>query len=156
MRIRTALPLLLLLSCVYDPPMRGKELTIHNQTNQQFLVVDCLLGNYFRLYDTAQVNSRRYIGRRPNYVAEYSIYQHFYSNRDIDSLKKKNFTKITWYVIDQSEVPNGPSEISATHAYRSFDLNIDTFKKYQLNHIFIMEDTIILDHEYDYASNRTQ
>jgi len=153
MRIKTALPLLLFLSCVYDPPPKGKELTIHNQTNKQLLVIDSLLGNYFKLYDTATVNGRRFISRQANYVMEYGDYLRFYSNLELGILKKKNFNKITLYFVDQANLGGSPRKILATHAYRSFDISIDTLKKYQLNHLFVVGDTIVFEHDYDYYTN---
>jgi hypothetical protein len=58
--------LLFLFSCVYDPPRKGKEISIHNQTDKAIIIMDSLNGNRARLYDTAMVNGRGYISRQPN------------------------------------------------------------------------------------------
>lgn len=146
----------LLCSCIYDPLLKGKEISIHNQTNRPIMVLDSLSENYFKFYDTATVNGRRYISRQANYVVEYDVYRSFYSDTEIEYLKNKNFNKITLYVIDYNNLENATGSILINHLYRSFNISIDTLKKYELNHLFITTDTTLLEHAYDYYSNREQ
>jgi len=74
----------------------------------------------------------------------------------MDNFKLKNNNKITFYIIDTSDVQNILSQISIDNSLRSFDINIDTLKKYDLNHLFITSDTILFEHYYNYHTNRKQ
>jgi hypothetical protein len=155
MRVRFELFFLLLpLSCVYDPPLKGKTLSVHNQTEKQFLVIDSLTGNYFKLYDTALVNDRKNIARQGNYLSEYGDYESFYSNRELDIVKAKRLNTLTLFFVEQTNLRNSPGNALTRHLYRSFKINVDTLKKYQLNHVFLSEDTIIFEHGYDYLTIR--
>ena len=124
--------LLFLFSCVYDPPQKGKEISIHNQTDKPLIIVDSLNINDARLYDTAIVNGRRYISRQPNYMTEYGVYQKFYSDGELNNLKNKKINKIKLCIIDTSDLKNTFSQIYINHLFRSFDINIDTLEKYNL------------------------
>jgi hypothetical protein len=129
--------ILFLFSCIYDPPQKGKEILIHNQTNKPIIILNSLNLKYLKLYDTAMVNERIYITRQPNYITGYSIYQNFFSDNELNDLKSKNISSVTFYIVDEAEVKNTLNAILNNHAYRSFDVNVDTLKKYQLNHLFI-------------------
>jgi hypothetical protein len=146
----------LLCSCVYDPPPKGKEIFIHNQTDKPIIIVDFLPGSQLRVYDTAMVNDRKYISRQSKYITEYGNYQKFYSDFELDNLKLKNNNKITFYIIDTSQVQNILSQISIDNSLRSFNVNIDSLKKYDLNHLFIASDTLLFEHAYNYYTNRKQ
>jgi hypothetical protein len=146
----------LLCSCIYDPPRKGKDVSIHNQTNRPIMVLDSLTEKYFKLYDTAKVNDRRYISRQPAYITEYGVYRRFYSDAEIENLKNKNINRIALYVIDYNNLGNTPGSILINHLYRSFDISIDTLKKYELNHLFISTDTMLLEHDYNYYTNWKQ
>jgi hypothetical protein len=151
MKIRPELLLsFLLVSCVYDPPLKGKSFFIQNQTAKPVFVIDSLTGNYFKLYDTAKVNNRPYIGRRPNFITEYGLFERFYSNAEMDNIMLKKKGKSTLYFVDQVHLGDTPGIVLTNHLYRSFDINIDTLKKYGLNHLFVTEDTILLEHDFDW------
>ena len=47
-------------------------------------------------------------------------------------------------------------QISFDNSLRSFDVNIDSLKKYDLNRLFITSDTILFEHDYNYHTNRKQ
>lgn len=87
-------------------------------------------------------------------MTEYGNYQKFYSDFEMDNLKLKNKNKITFYIIDTSDVQNILSRISIDNSLRSFYVNIDSLKKYDLNHLFITSDTILFEHDYNYYTNR--
>jgi hypothetical protein len=155
--IKLTLQLLLLsrlLTCFYDASLKGKEISVHNQTDKQFLLVDSLSGNYFKLYDTAMVNGRKNITRQPNYVTEYGYYNCFYSDPVLETVKIKKSNTLTLYLVEQANLHNDPKSVFAGRLYRSFNINVDTVKKYQLNHLFIMTDTIMLEHDFDYSTIR--
>ena len=100
------------------------------------------------------VNGRRYISRQPNYMTGYGVFQKFYSDGEINNLKNKKINKIKLYIIDTNDLQNTLSQISTNHLFRSFDINIDTLEKYDLNHLFITNDTILFEHDYSYYTNR--
>ena len=152
MKILTAVLPIILLSCVYDPPMKGKEVSVHNQTPRPLIIIDSLTGSYFKLYDTAIVNGRKYISRRPNFITDYGIFTRLYSTQEIKSLSKEKKNTITFYFVDQANLHDNPRTIFANNLYRSFTFNIDTLKKYELNHVLVTKDTILLEHDYDYRS----
>ncbi len=89
-------------------------------------------------------------------MTEYGNCQNFYSDLEMDNFKLKNNNKITFYIIHTSDVQNILSQIPINNSLRSFDVNIDTLKKYDLNHLFIRSDTILFEHDYNYYTNRKQ
>jgi hypothetical protein len=152
MKLRPELiSILLLFSCVYDPPQKGKEIFIHNQTDKPLIIIDSLTAFQTKLYDTATVNGRIYISRETNYMTEYDLYSKILSDFELEDLKNKKINKITIYIIDTGALRDTSSQITVN---RSFDINIDTLIKYDLNHLFIIKDTILLEHDYSYFTNR--
>ena len=117
------------------------------------MVLDSLTGSYFRLYDTAKVNGKSYISRRADYIAEYGMFINFISDKEINSKRRKNLDKITLYVVGLNDLQSSPKTILSNNSYRSFDINIDTFKKYKLSHLLITKDSMFLEHDYDYNTN---
>jgi len=148
--------ILFLFSCIYDPPQPGREILIHNQTNKSILILDSLTGSLLNLYDTAIVNKRIYISRKPNYITDYGIYQKFYTDFELDSLKSSKNNRITLYIIDTLSLKNTLNQISDKRLFRSVVIDIDTLKKYDLNHLFITDDTILFEHDYNYYAKRKQ
>ena len=146
----------LVCSWICDQPSKRKEVSIHNQTDRAIIVLDSLNVRSFKLYDTATINGRRYISRKSNYITEYGVYRRFYSLTVIDHLKNKNINMISLYVIDHNDLHNFKDSILINHSYRSIDISIDTLKKYELNHLFITSDTMLLEHDYDYYTSRKQ
>jgi hypothetical protein len=144
----------LVCSWICKPASKRKEVSIHNQTDRAIIVLDSLNVGSFKLYDTAIINGRRYISRKPNYISEYGVYTRFYSLTEIDYLKNKNMNKITLYVIDCNDLLNVKESIVINHSYRSLDISIATLEKYELNHLFITADTMLIEHDYDYSSVR--
>ena len=101
----------ILFSCVYDPPLKEKVISIHNQTDKQIIIVDSLSGNHARLYDSTIVNGSRYIARLPSYMIEYGVYKKIYSDDEINKLKNKKINKMKLYIIDKSDVQNTFNQI---------------------------------------------
>jgi hypothetical protein len=87
-------------------------------------------------------------------MTEYGVYQKFYSDGEMNNLKNKKINKIKLYIIDTSDLQNTFSQIYTNHLFRSFDINIETLEKYDLNHLFIINDTILFEHNYSYYTNR--
>lgn len=144
----------LLASCIEDPPRKGKEVWIQNQSARPLMVLDSLTGNYFKLYDTATVNGRRFITRQANYITEYGLCSRFFSEPEVNDLQSKNISRITLYLVDENYLQAIPDSVLVNHLYRSFDISLDTLKKYELNHLFITNDTVLFEHSYDYFTNR--
>jgi len=135
-------------SCIYDPPIKGKEIVIHNQTARPILVLDSLKGQNQKLYDTSLLNGRKYIWRKPNYVAEYSQFQHFIPDTQIQLLRRKNLSNVIIYFIDQSALENTLSQVSKDKSYRTLEVNLDSLEKNEWNHIFFTMDTVFIEHEF--------
>jgi hypothetical protein len=144
------LSLLLLFSCVYDPPQKGKEVTIYNQTDKPVMILDSVNENDLRLYDTALVNGRKYITRYANYLTEYGHYQVFYSDNYLSKLKTSGVNKIRLYIVDPNDLQNTTGKILINPSVHSFSIAIDTLKKYTLNGLFITSDSIYFEHEFNY------
>ena len=157
MKIRSELILVIFMcSCVYDPPPKGKELTIHNQTEKPIVVRDSLTADYFKLYDTAKVNGRKYIRRKDNFLTEFNVVQLFYTDVAMDLKKIKSNGKIRLYFIDEAYMEIRPEDILKNQTYRFIDIHVDTLNKYQLNHVFFTSDTILFEHDMDYYTNWTE
>ncbi len=135
-------------SCIgtYDPPIKGKEIVIHNQTNRQILVLDSLTGQYFKLYDTALFNDRKYLWRKPNYIPEYGIYNHFISDENVEELRNEKKLNALFYFINQSELEKTPKEIFEKGLYRLCEIRLDSLEEKELTHIFLKSDTVFIDH----------
>ena len=157
MKVRPELLLsFLLVSCIYDPPPKGRTVFIHNQTGYPFFVVDSLTGNHLKLYDTTKVNDRHYISRRPNFTTEYGVFERFYSDNEINSIQHKRNNRLTFYFIGQEFLQNTPSTVLANHSFRSFEISIDTLRKYELNHLFVTKDTVLFEHHHDFNTEWKQ
>lgn len=135
-------------SCIgiYDPPIKGKEIVIHNQTDQQILVLDSLTGEYFKLYDTALFNDRKYLWRKPNYIPEYGIYDHFVPDDEVQELRNAKKLKASFYFIAQSELGKTPRQIVEKGLYRLCEVRLDSLEEKELTHVFFNPDTVFIDH----------
>ena len=145
----------LLKTCFYDP-QKGKDVIIHNQTDSFVLVLDSLNIEKIALYDTASVNGRVYISRKPNYLTEFNNIKKFISDSYIRKLTKDKIDKLTFYFIDKINLGKSPNQILTNHLYRSIEINLDTLDKYKLNHLFLTDNAILLEHEHDFLTNRKQ
>jgi len=140
--------ILLLSSCVYDPQQKGKDVIIHNQTDKALIISNFLTQDNLRLYDTTVVNNRRYISMQPNYINKYGVYPRFYSDIEMDNLKNKENNKITFYISDPVVLRNTLKNAPIGKSLRLIEISVDTLKKYDLNHLFIFNDTVFLEHKY--------
>jgi hypothetical protein len=94
-----------------------------------------------------------FIERPGNYMSEYATHNKFYSETFIDILKLKNQNFIRLYIFGQNHFQSDTTNFQFSNPYRYFDFNIDTVKKYELNHLFIYKDTILLKHNFDYYTS---
>jgi hypothetical protein len=129
---------------------RREKLFLYTQTGHSLFVIDSLSEDYLKLYDTSKVNDRRYINRRPNFMTEYGLYELFYSDNKIDSVQHKRNNWLTFYFIKGEFLQYAPSTVLANRSFSSFEINIDTLKRHELNHLFVTEDTVILEHDYNF------
>jgi hypothetical protein len=90
-----------MLSCVYDPPQKGIDIWIHNQTEKPLMLMDSL-NSEAKIFDTAKVNNRMFIERPGNYMSEYATHNKFYSETFIDILKLKNQNFIRLYIFGEN------------------------------------------------------
>lgn len=147
---------ILVSSCFYDPPLKGKTLFIENQTSDVLYVVDSLTGNSnLKLYDTFSVNNRVYISRRPNYIPAYGKYGHILSQTSIDSEKKKNRNDLTFYFISSNNLNKSVKDISTNRLYDSIKINFKAIEENNLNYLFYFKkDNIQFEHEYNLKDMR--
>lgn len=138
-----------LFSCIYDPPLRGKDVFVENQTENYILVSDSLKGNgSFIIYDTFLVNKSRYISCKPNYISPFTKWQNFISEKKTKALKNDSIKQIIFYFIKREDVFRPVEEIRTNNLYDSINLNLDEIERNELNYVFYYGDSIFIRHEF--------
>jgi hypothetical protein len=144
-------------SCVYDPPLGGKDIFIENQTDDYVFVIDSLNGSgYFAINDTLFVNNNIYISTSANYIPRFDRWQSFISNTKIGSLKGKDKLQVTYYFIKKETVFSYIERIRGDNLYDSITISLDEIEKNELNYITYYGDSIILSHEFSMSQRKTQ
>lgn len=150
MRSQILILSLVFLGCVYDPPLKGREIYIHNQTDKYVFVTNSLPSSGFLLaYDTFRVNSRILIGKKGQYIAGYDDWVYFFSKTRYDFLKTKKVQKDTLYFIQETDIRKPWNQLRDEIGYKIFEFDIEEVEKSKLNHIFYYGDSILLSHEYN-------
>lgn len=140
-------------SCVYDPPQKGLEIFIHNQTSRFVYVTDSLPpSGYLTPYDTLLVNSNVFIMKEGNYIAEYDQMVYFFSKNRFDYLKAKKIHKLILFFIREEDIGKPNDQLRQEKGYKIFEVGIDEVWKNSINHIFYYGDSIHLSHNYDMTS----
>jgi hypothetical protein len=63
----------------YDPPLRGNDIFIHNQTADFVYVLDSLpAAGTLPLYDTFSINRKPIVSAKPNYISKYGTWDYFW------------------------------------------------------------------------------
>ena len=146
--------LLLLWGCNYDPPPKGNDIVIHNQTGNYVYISDTLPGTgTIVLFDTLRVNDKWMVAARGNYISKYSQWEYFLSNNQY-TMAKKQPSKAVFYFIDEKDVGKDYSEIISKRLYRTYKFNPDDIVDHLISHIFYYNDSIILEHKYDIETNK--
>ena len=135
--------------CIYDPPKKGNEIIIHNQTEGYIFVTDSLpaQGN-IRLYDTSLVNKRRQVETKGEYIPRHANGEYFLYEAQYHQLKRKENGTVTLYFIVEKDIGKTYDEIKRDKLYKEFSAGPDDVMNSELNHIFYYNDTIILEHTY--------
>lgn len=144
------LSFLLLTGCVYDPPVKGKEIIISNQTDNYIFVVDSLnqTGN-LNLYDTFLVNKKPYISAMGNYIPKFSAWTYFFSDIRYEKIKREHSDKLSLYFIRKENQNKPMQEIVSNKLYDSVYLNVSELKKDTINHIFYYGDSIVVTYKFE-------
>jgi hypothetical protein len=140
--------LILLSSCNYDPPPKGVQVYIENQTNKIIFVSQSFLEDtIINLYDTFYVNNRLQIEANGRLVYGYTKYNLFLSDLDIKKMSKDSL--FTIYFLKEKSLNLSPKEVRKNKLYDSLILNINDIRKNQVNHVFIYDTLIISEHKFN-------
>ena len=143
--------IILVSGCIYDPPLKGKEIFIENQTNDFVYVLDSLPGKGgVSVYDTFSVDNKVYISAKPNYISKYNKWAYFFSERKYKSMKSNRETKIHFYFIVQKDLDKTWEELKDKKLYKIINIDIDEINEKPVNHIFYYTDSINITHEYNF------
>ncbi len=148
---------LLLVGCFYDPPRKGKEIFIHNQTDEYVYVTDSLLptGN-IRLYDTVLVNKKELMLAKGNYIPTFNQWIYFLPEVWYKDLKENNIHKFALYFITRNDFNKNYEVIKSNKLYQVYYIDLDDVMKNQLTHVFYFKDSILTEHTYDIESIRNK
>jgi hypothetical protein len=149
-KLFSPLCLLFLTGCVYDPPRKGYEITIHNQTDQYVYVVDSLRdkGRPFA-YDTFLVNKRPVIQTQGNFIPKYDQWVYFLLENQYQYIKSKKAGKNTLYFIKAGDIDKSYDSIKNNRLYTIYPYHVDEIKNNNINHLFYYNDSIVLMHTFN-------
>lgn len=142
-------------SPVYDPPLEGKDIFIHNQTGQFIFFTDSLPNKgYLMRYDTILVNSKPVVQKNGNYIPGYDQWLYFLSESKLDFLRRRGDKNIPLYFIKEADIFKPCDEIKKNRFYTVFYLEFEAVTKNLLNHLFYFNDSIYLTHDYNISQFR--
>ena len=141
--------------CVYDPPVRGKDIFIENQTDDYIYVCDDINKQTFlKLHDTFLINDKKYIAALPNYIPKFSKWNYFISEAKQQEIKNKNNDIVRLFFIRQRDIEKNINLISKDGLYTKFEINLSDIQNHQINYIFYYHDSIFIAHEYRVKKNK--
>ena len=98
-------------SCVYDPPLKGYDVFIENQTNDFIFVTDTLPETgTLNLYDTFSVNNKAYILAKGNYIPKYNKWVYFIPQQKLKETET-NHNEVFLYFITSKNLYKSCEEI---------------------------------------------
>jgi hypothetical protein len=130
---------------VYDPPIKGKEIYIYNQSDHPILALWLISEATLMKFDTVLINNRKFIQRRPNYVPEYGTFDDFISCKILEKASN-NKSVIKYFIIDEVNSMKSANQISDSSNYKFLEINPDSVLMNGLNYIVFNDDTVILEH----------
>ncbi|ODT35748.1 MAG: hypothetical protein BGN92_10460 [Sphingobacteriales bacterium 41-5] len=145
-------------SCiVYDPPQKGKEIRVVNQTgNGLYFFVDSfgLKEDRFDVFGTSNLNGKLHITNKLKYVHGFSNNEFFISDDELNYFDKKLGSDIQFYFIKDSNILKRFSEISGRGEIKRFWLKRDSLRypslsENSLNILFVYPDSIYFSREYN-------
>jgi hypothetical protein len=135
---------------VYDPPLKGNDIFIHNQTADFVYVLDRLPATgTLPLYDTFSINSKPNIEAKPNYISKYRDWDYFFDESQYRQMKRQGVDSFTFYFIPPDYIDSSFEQIHANRRYTRVKLHIDEAWNKTINHIFYYGDSIEVTHEYN-------
>jgi len=135
--------------CIYDPPPKGKDIFILNQSDENIFVTDTLfIGGTIRQYDSFLVNKKLFVEVKGNSIRSYSRWRYFLSKKKSKNMRQQ----FTLYFIEADDLSKSYEQIKANTLYKVFSADLDEIEESKLNYVFYYKDSIILMHEYDQES----
>ena len=135
--------------CIYDPPPKGKDIFILNQSDENIFVTDTLFtGGTIRQYDSFLVNKKLFVEVKGNSIRSYSRWRYFLSEKKSKNMRQQ----FTLYFIKTDDLSKSYEQIRANTLYKVFSADLDEIEESKLNYVFYYKDSIILKHEYDLES----
>jgi hypothetical protein len=142
--------LYLLTGCVYDPPKKGYDIIIHNQTGQYVYVVDSLPATGRPVvYDTFLVNKRPMVQAMGNYIPEYAQWRFFLLENQYQYIRSKKAGKDTLYFIKAGDIDKSYDSIKNNRLYTMYPYLVDEIKNNTINRLFYYNDSIVLMHTFN-------
>lgn len=134
-------------SCVYDPPIKGKEIIIYNQSpNTIQVLVGLASGLQSKYCDTFSVNKRMYIGRNPNFISEYDQWDYFFRDSFRDKLEKNGIDSLILNINRISMDSLFRFSIDATEVLK---ISLADIESHEINRIFYYRDSIKYENEFN-------
>jgi len=152
MRSFIGIAVLLINSCVYDPPREGSEIIIENQTQDNFLILDSLphRADPLLMYDTSLVNNRNYIFSRNLRAHAFGIATCFLEDQRIGqgfSLNRQGIK--SFFLIEDSNAFKSYTTIIEQRLFKRIDIPLDEVRKDSANYLFIYPDSIYFTKQFD-------
>jgi hypothetical protein len=145
---------LFIYGCVYDPPLKGKNIYFINQDSNYVFITDALnVSGYLERYDTVFINGTRHIMKKGNYLSKYSLWEDFLSQKEMDSYKTKSI-KLKYRFIKDENLNFPKSIILNQKLYDSIELDINEILQNKLNYIVYYKDSIVKLHEYSLSHSK--
>lgn len=142
--------LFLLMGCVYDPPRKGYEIIIHNQTDQYVYVVDSLPSTGQPVvYDTFLVNKRPMVETLGKYIPKYAVWMYYFFENQYQYIKTKKAGKDTLYFIKAGDIDKSYDSIRNNRLYTIYPYQVDEIKNNNINHLFYYNDSMVLMHTFN-------
>jgi len=134
----------------YDPPLKGNDIFIHNQTAGFVFVLDSLpLTGSLPLYDTFSINHKPIIEAKPNYISKYKSWDYFFDEAHYQLLKQTGVDTLTFYFFPFNYLDSNFLKWNANQRYTVAKLRIEDAWNKPVNHIFYYGDSIEITHQYN-------
>lgn len=133
----------------YDPPLKGNDIFIHNQTGGFVYVLDSLPAGALPLYDTFSINHKPIIEAKPNFISPYKTWDYFFEEAQYQRLKQMGIDSLAFYFFPLNDFDSSYIKLNANQHYTVAKLRIEDAWNKTVNHIFYFGDSIEITHEYN-------
>lgn len=138
-------------SCVYDPPQKGSEIIIENQSSRKLYIFDSLpnVETGITLMDTFSVNNRNYIANKTMVVNAFDKYIYFLSDTSVENERNDKVYAKSIFVVGDSAIRQTYTTIIKQNLYKKIDIEFANISKDSANYLFIYPDSIYFTKQYD-------